>query len=454
MGTDTPISALSDKSKLLYTYFKQNFAQVTNPPIDPIREELVMSLVSFIGPRPNIFDLEGNSKRKRLEVRQPILTNGDLEKIRSIGRSFRGFTSTRRRSTSPIRPSKGAAGMGPALDASVRPRRAGGEARRLQHHHPVRPHVGPGPHSDAGAAGYGGRASSPDPQGSAHVGRPRGRTGEPREVHHFACLAGYGAEAINPYLAFETLAAMRRRHSPRRSTTRNRQALHQGHRQGPDEGDVEDGHLDLSVLLRRADFRRDRPEGFRRRISPAPRPSIEGVGLDEVARETGAPSCAKLSATRRSLRALDVGGEYAFRMRGEAHALDRRRRCRCCSTPCAAIQSGEVPRLARIAERAGRKLLTIRGLFRIKSAEEDGRKPVAVRKSNRQGHRQALRHRRDELRLDLARGAHHARHRDEPHRRQVEHRRRRRRSRPLQADARTATRCARRSSRSRPAASA
>ncbi|RWP05233.1 MAG: hypothetical protein EOR00_33720, partial [Mesorhizobium sp.] len=85
MGTDTPISAMSDRSKLLYTYFKQNFAQVTNPPIDPIREELVMSLVSFIGPRPNIFDLVGNSRRKRLEVRQPILTNGDLEKIRSIG---------------------------------------------------------------------------------------------------------------------------------------------------------------------------------------------------------------------------------------------------------------------------------------------------------------------------------------------------------------------------------
>ncbi|MDX5416088.1 MAG: glutamate synthase subunit alpha, partial [Alphaproteobacteria bacterium] len=85
MGTDTPISALSSKSKLLYTYFKQNFAQVTNPPIDPIREELVMSLVSFIGPRPNLLDLEGMSSVKRLEVRQPILTNEDLEKIRMIG---------------------------------------------------------------------------------------------------------------------------------------------------------------------------------------------------------------------------------------------------------------------------------------------------------------------------------------------------------------------------------
>ena len=71
MGTDTPISALSDKPKLLYTYFKQNFAQVTNPPIDPIREELVMSLVSFIGPRPNILDLEGTSRKS---CKKPTVT--------------------------------------------------------------------------------------------------------------------------------------------------------------------------------------------------------------------------------------------------------------------------------------------------------------------------------------------------------------------------------------------
>src|SRR6202012_541452 len=85
MGNDTPISALSDKPKPLFTYFKQNFAQVTNPPIDPIREEIVMSLVSIIGPRPNLFDTQGAAPTKRLEVRQPILTDIDLEKIRSIG---------------------------------------------------------------------------------------------------------------------------------------------------------------------------------------------------------------------------------------------------------------------------------------------------------------------------------------------------------------------------------
>ena len=85
MGNDAPISALSDRPKMLDTYFKQNFAQVTNPPIDPIREELVMSLVSFIGPRPNLLDLKGTSTHMRLEVAQPILTNEDLERIRTIG---------------------------------------------------------------------------------------------------------------------------------------------------------------------------------------------------------------------------------------------------------------------------------------------------------------------------------------------------------------------------------
>ena len=121
MGTDTPISALSDKPKLLYTYFKQNFAQVTNPPIDPIREELVMSLVSFIGPRPNILDLEGTSRRKRLEVRQPILTNEDLEKIRCIGHVEDRFDTKTLDITYPAE--QGAAALRRRPRPAVRPRR-------------------------------------------------------------------------------------------------------------------------------------------------------------------------------------------------------------------------------------------------------------------------------------------------------------------------------------------
>src|SRR5438132_5511267 len=115
-GNDAPISALSDKPKLLFTYFKQNFAQVTNPPIDPIREEIVMSLVSIIGPRPNLFDLEGTSQTKRLEVRQPILANEDLEKIRAISDVGDGhFKSITLDMTWPA--VDGAAGMEKAIDA-------------------------------------------------------------------------------------------------------------------------------------------------------------------------------------------------------------------------------------------------------------------------------------------------------------------------------------------------
>ena len=173
MGTDTPISALSDKSKLLFTYFKQNFAQVTNPPIDPIREEIVMSLVSIIGPRPNLFDLEGSSRTKRLEVRQPILTNEDLEKIRAITAGRRQpLQVDHARHDLAVGRRRGRHGEG--ARRAVRAGRAGG-ARRHQHHHPVRPQGRHRPRADAVAARLRGRAPPPDPPGAAHLGRPRRR---------------------------------------------------------------------------------------------------------------------------------------------------------------------------------------------------------------------------------------------------------------------------------------
>ncbi len=209
MGTDTPIAVLSSRSKLLYDYFKQNFAQVTNPPIDPIREELVMSLVSMIGPRPNLLGHHAGA-HKRLEVSQPVLTNTDLEKIRSISdlsdlldRAFRTATLD---TTWPA--SEGAAGLERALERLCRQAtdavladnnililsdRAVGEDRipipallatAAVHHHLIR-------------------------QGLRMQTGLVIETGEAREVHHFCALAGYGAEAVNPYLAFETLEQLR-----------------------------------------------------------------------------------------------------------------------------------------------------------------------------------------------------------------------------------------------------
>ena len=173
MGTDTPISALSDKSKLLFTYFKQNFAQVTNPPIDPIREELVMSLVSIIGPRPNLFDLEGTSQleapgsapadpHQRGPRKDPLDLRGRRRPLQvALHRHHLAGRARRRRPARQDRP-------------AVRARRSRG-ARRHQHHHPVRPPRQRRAHSDAVAARLRGRASSPDPAGTAHLGRARRR---------------------------------------------------------------------------------------------------------------------------------------------------------------------------------------------------------------------------------------------------------------------------------------
>ena len=84
MGNDTPLAVLSSRSKPIFNYFKQLFAQVTNPPIDPIREAIVMSLVNFIGPRPNLLDINQTNPPLRIEVSQPILNFKDMNKIRNI----------------------------------------------------------------------------------------------------------------------------------------------------------------------------------------------------------------------------------------------------------------------------------------------------------------------------------------------------------------------------------
>ena len=376
MGTDTPLSALSDKSKLLYTYFKQNFAQVTNPPIDPIREELVMSLVSFIGPRPNLFDLEGLSRHKRLEVRQPILTNDDLEKIRSISLYEDRFETKTLNITYPAE--RGAAGMREALTQLCERAEAavhGGYNIIILSDRSVGPDRIPIPALLATAAVHnflirkGLRTS---------VGLVV-ETGEAREVHHFACLAGYGAEAINPYLAFETLADMHAR------------ALF------PEEvqaGEVVERYIKsigkglLKVMSKMGISTYQSycgaqifdavglGQAFIDEFFFGTASMMGGVGLDEVARETVERHAEAFSADPVLQNALAVGGEYMFRQRGEDHMW----------TPdiVASMQHavrGNVPEkwaeYARMVNgEHGR--FTIRGHFRIRSAAELGRTPVAL----------------------------------------------------------------------------
>ena len=433
MGTDTPISALSDKSKMLYTYFKQNFAQVTNPPIDSIREELVMSLVSFIGPRPNLLDLEGLAKKKRLEVRQPILTNDDLEKIRSIAHVEEQFDTKTLDSTYPSE--QGAAGMKAALvalceraEAAVKggyniiilsDRRAGPDripipallATAAVHHHLIRKGL------------------------RTAVGLVV-ETGEAREVHHFCCLAGYGAEAINPYLAFETLIAMKEempeKLDDKEIVKRYIKSIDKGilkvmSKMGISTYQSYCGAQIFDAVGLRSDFVGEFFFGTATRI--------EGVGLEQIAEETAQRHREAFGDVPVLRHALDVGGEYLFRIRGEAHAWSPDT----VATLQHAVRGNSRDKyraFAKIINEQSEKILTIRGMFSIKTAEEDGRTKVPLDEvESGKGDRQAFLDRRDVLRLDLARSAYDARYCDEPDRRQVEHRRRRRGSRPLQADA-------------------
>jgi glutamate synthase (NADPH/NADH) large chain len=376
MGNDTPISALSEKAKLLFTYFKQNFAQVTNPPIDPIREELVMSLVSIIGPRPNLFDLEGTSKTKRLEVHQPILTNANLEKIRSI--SEVGHDHFKSRTLDATWPAEaGADGLAAAIEAlcgraeiAVRDginiiilsdRRAGADgipipsllACAAVHHHLIRE----GLRTSVGIVV---------------------ESAEPREVHHFACLAGYGAEAINPYLAFETLAAMKnelpQKLDEKEIIKRYIKSIDKGllkvmSKMGISTYQSYCGAQIFDAIGLKSDFVAKYFTGTATRI--------EGVGLAEIAEEAVQRHHDAFSDAPVYRSALDVGGEYAFRVRGEDHVWN--------AATVSALQHAvrgnsydKYRQFARIINDQSEHLLTIRGLFRIRSAEEDGRKPAPI----------------------------------------------------------------------------
>ncbi|MFO1132070.1 MAG: glutamate synthase large subunit [Hyphomicrobiales bacterium] len=376
MGNDAPISALSDRPKTLDTYFKQNFAQVTNPPIDPIREELVMSLVSFIGPRPNLLDLKGTSKHMRLEVSQPILTNEDLERIRTIGAvADNPFRTATIDITYDV--ANGHHYMEAALDSVcalaeravkdgyniiiLSDRSVSAErvpipallATSATHHHLIRK----GLRTSVGLVV---------------------ETGEAREVHQFCALAGYGAEAINPYLAFETLEHMlptlEEKITAYEAVKRYIKAVDKGilkvmSKMGISTYQSYCGAQIFDAVGLSSDFVKKYFTGTATQI--------EGVGLIEIAEEAFRRHENAFGENPVFRAALDVGGDYAQRMRGEAHVWN--------SDTISNLQHAvrgnakdKYQAFAKAVNEQSEKLKTMRGLFRIKSAEEMGRKPVDI----------------------------------------------------------------------------
>jgi glutamate synthase (NADPH/NADH) large chain len=367
MGTDTPIAVLSDRSRLLYDYFKQNFAQVTNPPIDPIREELVMSLLSMIGPRPNLLGHDAGT-HKRLEVDQPILTNEDLAKIRSVEAVLDGAF---RCATIDITwdAESGVEGIELALKEMCW---AATEAVLQDHNILVLSDRAQGPD----------RVPMPALLATAavhhHLVRQGLRmqtglvieTGEAREVHHFCVLAGYGAEAINPYVAFETLEDIRQKKHSELTTEQVEQnyikAIGKGIRKVMSKMGISTYQSYCGAQIFDAV---GLSSAFVEKFFTGTATTIEGVDLEQVAEETVRRHAQAYGDNPIYQNMLDVGGIYQYRLRGEAHAW----------TPQNVAQLQHAVRgndasnyeeFAKSVNEQSERLLTIRGLMEFKPGEQ------------------------------------------------------------------------------------
>jgi len=361
MGNDAALAVLSEQNKSLYQYFRQLFAQVTNPAIDPIREQLVMSLVSFIGPKPNLLDINNVNPPLRLEVAQPVLDVADMAKIRKIGRYSNGkFRSFELDITYPAAWGKQgiearlASLCAQAVDAIgqghnilvVSDRHAGRErvaipallATSAVHQHLVNR----GLRTSTGLVV---------------------ETGSAREVHHFALLAGYGAEAIHPYLAMETLA----RQAADSGTLSTEEAIaHYIKAIGKGLQKVL-SKMGISTYMSYTGAQIFEAVGLNSELVETyfsgTASTIEGIGLFELAAE--ALRLHEAAWADDAQPALDNGGEYAWRADGEAHLWtpDSIAKLQHATRANSATTYAEY---ARLINDQTRRQLTLRGLFEFR----------------------------------------------------------------------------------------
>ncbi len=365
MGNDAALPVLSARPKTIYTYFKQLFAQVTNPPIDPIREELVMSLVTFIGPRPNLLGIDDSEPAMRLEAQQPVLTAENMEKIRHIG-LFTGnaFKSYELDICYPS--AWGANGMEAAL-ASLAAEAE--DAVRLGYNililsdRNVSAELMAIPALLATAAVH---------QHLVRIGQRTStglvvETGSAREVHHFALLAGYGAEAIHPYLALETLAALSEGMpglSAQEAALHFVKAICKGLYKVMSKMGISTYQSYCGAQIFEAVGLQ---KEFVRKYFTGTASNIEGIGLFEIAEEAARIHELAFGSSPVLANALDAGGEYQYRIRGEDHLW----------TPDSIAKLQHAARAqsfatykeyAALINDQTRRMLTLRGLFEFRFA--------------------------------------------------------------------------------------
>ena len=319
MGIDTPLACLSDKSQLLFNYFKQTFAQVTNPAIDPIREDLVMSLNCYIGCEGNILE-ETPKNAHTLKLRHPIISNWRLEKLRSV--KWGDFLATTL--SALFRVDYGERELEKAVeDLCARASQAirAGYTLLVLSDRGVNHEYAPVPSLMALSAVHN------------HLIREKTRnqvaliveSGEPREIMHFALLLGYGASAVNPYLAIETLEDLYKSgHFPAEYTW---DKVFKSYMKATDKGLLKTfSKMGISTLQSYQGAQIFEAIGLHRalveRYFTGTASRIEGVSMEVLAREALTKHGFAMQPARESETELRVGGEYQYRVRGERHLLN------------------------------------------------------------------------------------------------------------------------------------
>ncbi|MBN9359183.1 MAG: glutamate synthase subunit alpha [Herbaspirillum huttiense] len=364
MGNDSPLAVMSNKNKPLYNYFRQLFAQVTNPPIDPIREALVMSLVSFIGPKPNLLDTNNINPPMRLEVSQPVLDYDDIAKLRNISAHSGGkFKSYELNICYPVAWGKeGIEARLASLCAKAVDAVKSGHNILIISDRKVDADQLPIPALLATSAIHQHLVSKGLRTSTGLVVE----TGSARETHHFALLAGYGAEAIHPYLAMDTLADLARGLpgdlSPEKAIYNFQKAVGKGLLKVMSK-------MGISTYMSYCGAQIFEAIGLSKALVDkyfkGTASNVEGIGVFEVAEEALRLHTAAFSADPVLANALDAGGEYAFRIRGEEHMW----------TPDAIAKLQHSTRsnsyntykeYAQIINDQSKRHMTLRGLFEFK----------------------------------------------------------------------------------------
>ena len=364
MGNDSPLAVMSNKLKPLYHYFKQLFAQVTNPPIDPIREAMVMSLVSFIGPKPNLLDTNNINPPMRLEVAQPVLGFDDMLRLRHISTHTRGkFKSYELNICYPL--AWGKEGIEACLASlcaeAVDAVKSGHNIlilsdRAVSAEHVAIPALLATSTVHQHLVSQGLRAST-----GLVV-----ETGSARETHHFALLAGYGAEAVHPYLAMETLAdaaqGMPGQLSAEDAVYNYTKAIGKGLMKVMSK-------MGISTYMSYCGAQIFEAIGLNKSLVDkyfkGTASNVEGIGVFEVADEALRLHALAFGPDPVLAHSLDAGGEYAYRVRGEEHMW----------TPDAIAKLQHATRsnnfssykeYAQIINDQSRRHMTLRGLFEFK----------------------------------------------------------------------------------------